>query len=312
MFNSTHTFVGLAIAKTGPETWVPRATITAVIASNLPDLDSVAGFWGTATYLDQHRGITHSLIGIPFLALLLAAVMYFFSGNFWRTYAVALIAMATHPALDYLNPYGLRPFLPWNGTWYYGDYLVIIDLYLDAALLLGLLAGWLLPNRKRLAAFVSLVLAMAYIGVRVELHRRAVAKVEVQAAHLNGTERWAVLPTGSAKIWDVISSSQNHLSRTDICALPCKRIETEMVQMDSAPSSDIVMQAAAARSAKELLNFARFPVTHVEQLGTAYRVTFSDFRFYSPARNTSLAAEVMLDRSGRVLKEDISFIHRVN
>src|SRR5262245_43623345 len=102
MFNSTHTFVGLAFARTGIEKWVPYATATVVIASNLPDIDSVAGFWGTAVYLDHHRGITHSLTGVPILAFLLAAVMYFFSERFWRTYTVALIAMVTHPALDLL------------------------------------------------------------------------------------------------------------------------------------------------------------------------------------------------------------------
>src|SRR5690349_21979895 len=137
MFNTTHTFVGLAIARTGAAKWAPHAAVTAVIASNFPDIDSIAGFWGTASYLDHHRGITHSLIGVPILSLLLSLVMYFFSGNFVRTYAVALIAMVTHPALDYLNPYGVRPFLPMNGTWYYGDTLFIFDPYLDAALLIG-------------------------------------------------------------------------------------------------------------------------------------------------------------------------------
>src|SRR5437867_12265765 len=51
MFNSTHTFVGLAIAKTGAEKSVRYATATAVIASNLPDIDRIAGLWGTATTL---------------------------------------------------------------------------------------------------------------------------------------------------------------------------------------------------------------------------------------------------------------------
>src|SRR5689334_9822859 len=134
MFNSTHTFVGLLIGKTGTERWAPYGLATAVIASNLPDVDSIAGLWGTATYLDHHRGITHSLIGIPVLALILSAIIYFFSGNFGKTYAIALIAMATHPALDYLNPYGIRPFLPWNTKWYYGDLVFIFDPYLDLIL----------------------------------------------------------------------------------------------------------------------------------------------------------------------------------
>ena len=71
MFNSTHTFVGLLVARTGPDKWVRRAAVTAIIASNLPDLDSIAGFWGTAAYLDHHRGFTHTLVGIPLLALMI-------------------------------------------------------------------------------------------------------------------------------------------------------------------------------------------------------------------------------------------------
>ena len=35
--------------------------------------------------------------------------------------------MATHPILDYANNYGLRPFLPFDGAWYYGDVLFIFD-----------------------------------------------------------------------------------------------------------------------------------------------------------------------------------------
>src|SRR5438477_2174939 len=88
MFNSTHTFVGLAVARTGLNRWVPRAAITAVIAANLPDIDIVTGLVDTATYLHYHRGITHTFIGIPVLALLLASVMYVFTDNFWKTYVV--------------------------------------------------------------------------------------------------------------------------------------------------------------------------------------------------------------------------------
>ncbi len=118
MFNSTHTLVGLAAARTGLNRWVSGAAITAVIAANLPDIDIVTGFLGTTTYLQYHRGITHTFVGVPLLSAILAVLMYPLSGNFFKTYVVALIAIATHPALDFANTYGLRPFLPWHGTWY--------------------------------------------------------------------------------------------------------------------------------------------------------------------------------------------------
>ena len=43
MFNSTHTLVAVAIARTGADEWVPYAAATAVIASNLPDIEIVSG-----------------------------------------------------------------------------------------------------------------------------------------------------------------------------------------------------------------------------------------------------------------------------
>ena len=141
MFNTTHTFVGLAIARTGLDKWVPRAAVTALIAANLPDIDIVADLKGMPSYLEHHRGITHSIVGIPLLSLALAGAMYIFTRHFWRTFVVALLAMATHPALDYSNAYGLRPFLPFDGTWFYGDTIFIIDPVMDLVLLLGIIGG---------------------------------------------------------------------------------------------------------------------------------------------------------------------------
>ncbi len=50
MFNSTHTLAGFALSRTGLNRWAPYAAWTAVIASNLPDIDIVAQFGGAASY----------------------------------------------------------------------------------------------------------------------------------------------------------------------------------------------------------------------------------------------------------------------
>ena len=74
MFNSTHTLVGLALARTGLDRWIPRAALTAVIAANLPDIDIVTQFAGTTTYLNYHRGLSHTIVGTPLLSFALACV----------------------------------------------------------------------------------------------------------------------------------------------------------------------------------------------------------------------------------------------
>jgi inner membrane protein len=280
--------------------------MTAVIAANLPDIDIVTGLSGTSTYLRYHRGITHTIVGIPVLALVLAAVMYTFSANFWKTFLVALIAMATHPILDLANAYGLRPFLPWDGGWYYGDLLPIIDPYLDAILLLGILAGETFKGSKRLMTWLSLGLAFIYVGTRLELRNLATSELETMAARIPGTEKWAVAPDiVNPRIWKGIIQSPRQMLKVSID--PIDGTVTEINRMDRASRAQIPKQALESESASVLLDFARFPVMRIQGTDSGYRVLIFDYRFYDDTANTGLGTEIVLDRSFRITRETLSF-----
>ena len=67
MENLAHTLFGLALAKAGLERTTPLATTALVISSNFPDIDVVTRVRGLSTYLEHHRGLTHSLVGIAVL-----------------------------------------------------------------------------------------------------------------------------------------------------------------------------------------------------------------------------------------------------
>jgi inner membrane protein len=306
MFNSTHTFVGIVLARTGLDRWVPRAAITAAIAANLPDVDIVTGFKGTATYLQCHRGITHSIVGIPALALGLTAVMYFFSGNFWKTYLVALLAMATHPLLDLANTYGLRPFLPWQSRWYYGDVLPIIDPYLDAILLIGILAGETFKDNKRLMTCMSIGLLLIYVGGRIELRNLAAAELETLAARTAGTEKWSVAPEFlNPLVWNGIIQTPKEMLKVNI--EPLDKIMTEVSRIDRGRPAQVPQQALRSESASVLLAFARFPIMRGQQTDSGFRLLIFDYRFYNETTNRALGSEIILDRSYRITKESLSF-----
>lgn len=139
MDNLTHTLVGLAAAKAGLERLSPMATTVCVIAANAPDIDILATLGGKWFYLHHHRGITHSLIGTLSLAILVPTL--FFAGDlvlarirhrehrtkFRGLLIASLIMSASHPLMDWANNYGIRPYLPWNGQWFYGDLVFIVD-----------------------------------------------------------------------------------------------------------------------------------------------------------------------------------------
>ena len=143
MDNLTHSLVGLTAAKAGLEKLSPGATLLCLVAANAPDGDIlVLPFGDRWTYLHHHRGITHSIVGVIcialFLPLLFYAVDWLWSRfrnqppqvNLKGLLLVSFIVSATHPLLDFTNNYGIRPFLPWDPKWVYGDFVFIVDPYL--------------------------------------------------------------------------------------------------------------------------------------------------------------------------------------
>jgi inner membrane protein len=178
MDNLTHTFVGLAAAKAGLERLSPAATIVCVLAANAPDLDILATFGGRWFYLHHHRGITHSIVGTLTLALLIPTLFY--AGDwllsrirrrpqrmrFYGLLLASLILSASHPLMDWMNNYGLRPLLPWNREWFYGDLVYIVDPWLW--LLVGG-AAFLLTSKRTWQIIAWSALALLLTGLVIFL-----------------------------------------------------------------------------------------------------------------------------------------------
>lgn len=153
----THSLVGLTSAKAGLERWSPFATAVCILAANAPDIDTVTLISGRWTALHYHRGITHSIVGTFALGVLIPSLFYFIDWfkskvrkdkiriRYPGLLAASLLAAATHPLMDWTNNYGLRPLLPWNGRWFYGDLVFIVDPYIW--LVLGGAAFLLTSNR---------------------------------------------------------------------------------------------------------------------------------------------------------------------
>lgn len=168
MDNLTHSLVGLAAAKAGLEKLSPGATAVCLLAANAPDADVVVLLFADRwTFLQYHRHITHSLLGVLILALLLP--LLFWLGDHliakWRSRApqvrlkglvlASLIVSATHPFLDWTNNYGVRLLLPWSSKWFYGDLVFIVDPFIW--LLFGSVVFLLTARRKWQLVFWGLV-----------------------------------------------------------------------------------------------------------------------------------------------------------
>jgi inner membrane protein len=135
--------VGATISKAGAERATPLATATLVIAANAPDIDVAAYTHGAYFALSFRRGITHGLPATLLLPFVVAAVVLGWDRWVRRrrspeseaarpgpVLALSFVGLLTHPALDWMNTYGMRWLLPFDGAWTYGDALFIIDPWL--------------------------------------------------------------------------------------------------------------------------------------------------------------------------------------
>jgi len=172
MDNLTHSLAGALLGQIGLKRLTGRAMPTLIIAANLPDIDAISTVVGPSS-LAIRRGITHGPIALVLLPLLLTGLML--AWNRWRPLrdgppvrpgALLLLAYAgtlSHPALDWLNSYGIRLLEPFSSKWYAGDTLFIIDLWLWLALLGGVFvslrrerSGGAHASRPALAALAAI------------------------------------------------------------------------------------------------------------------------------------------------------------
>ncbi len=113
MDNITHSLTGALAARlikssSVEETQSERRTFfwLLVVSANLPDVDlALRWMFNYFYYVVEHRGITHSLLFAPVLALLPASAFFFFSRlkNFTLLWLVACSGIILHICFDIIT-----------------------------------------------------------------------------------------------------------------------------------------------------------------------------------------------------------------
>src|SRR5271169_3712011 len=72
----THFLTGAVLGRAGFNRRTAYATLAMTLAAEAPDLDVLWGIRGPVAALQHHRGITHTFLGAPFVALATTGVVY--------------------------------------------------------------------------------------------------------------------------------------------------------------------------------------------------------------------------------------------
>ncbi len=289
-------------------------TAVMVVAANAPDADVISWFWGRPAWLHWHRNITHSLAGLPFMALLsvLAVVLIARSKIPWRnSLPFAMLGVASHLVLDLTNVYGVRLLLPFSGHWSHWDLTPVVDYTIWGILLLGVAApalsrlvgsemGERIPGKGNAGwAITALLLLIGYDYSRSVLHERA---VNIGSAHLYeklAPRRVGAFPTGNPLVWRDMAEMSFGYVDLPVDLLGTFRPSDGVVYYKPARTS--AMRAAMATYPFQmLLEFVQYPLWVLQPAGDGdTRVELIDLRFGTPA-HSGFAATALVNSSNQV------------
>ncbi|MCC6859942.1 MAG: metal-dependent hydrolase [Bryobacterales bacterium] len=320
----THTLTGLALSRAGLNRLTPGAPLLLMAAANMPDIDILAWAGGPLSYLELHRGWSHSLMAIPLLATLPAALTQALSRRRVRlraAYLAALAGVASHVALDATNAWGVRLLSPFSGAWFRLDAHSLLDVWIWLALLISVAAPWLsrlvgseIGARPR-AAYPGRVLPIAalsflvlYTGLKVALHERAVLVLDSRLYEDAVPRQTAAFPQpGNPFRWNGVVESDTAYHLFDLNLLGS--FDPAGGRLLYKPQIDPAIAAAGRLPVFQgLLEFAQFPYWRVTpaQPDGWQRVEAMDLRFGQPAEPRFLAT-ALLDPRHRVQRAWFEF-----
>lgn len=278
-----------------------------MIGSQAPDLDGFTRFLGSATYIRNHRGVSHSIPAIFIWTLLIFGfIQWLWPQTHWlHLLSWTFLAVFLHVFVDLFNSYGTKGLYPFSSRWIAFDKIFIFDPFIFLIHLLGIglwLAG-LEPGRTFLTIY--LVIAFYYVW-RWRVHSRTREAVK-QTLRLTGT--YSLLPTHSWNQWTLIIKTPTHWHVGEVHGTEPMILDTFPIK----PESEIIRIAKTDYKVKAFLHFTSYAHPLVKEQDFGYEVKWIDLRYRARFNGKShymFVAVVYLDKELTIRDSFVGWIHR--
>src|SRR5699024_4590401 len=164
-----------------------------LVGSHAPDFDTILKFKNNATYIRNHRGMTHSIPAIIIWGLLISSIIHMFVPqiNFFHLWIWTFLAVALHVLVDLFNAYGTQALRPFSNKWIAHGFINTFDPYIFLMHIIGIIAWILGAEPGYLWLMIYLVIFFYYV-------KRYLEKQEIVRKiydHFPDTEKVVTSPT---------------------------------------------------------------------------------------------------------------------
>jgi inner membrane protein len=300
MDNLTHSLTGLALSRAGLNRFSPKSTWLLLLSANAPDLDIVVAPKGAFHYLQIHRGYTHSLLGLPIMALLVLLVVACASRQrlpWLRAFLLCVAGLASHLLLDWTNSYGVRFLLPFSSHWFHLDWNSLYDVSILVVLLFA--AVWPIFSRLvtreigdhhastgRAVAIFALAFFLLFDLGRATVHHRVVSQLNSRLYEGSPPRQAAALPDAFNPFeWTSVVETERTYRLSQVNALG-QFDPADTTSFYKPPQSRGLEAARSSDPFRYFRYFARFPVWSLQPVITeqsrGIRLDLTDLRFGTP------------------------------
>jgi len=334
MDNITHALSGILIARATapaprPGFTIPlgRRLLLGAIAASLPDLDYAISWFSPLAYLLHHRGFTHSFLLLPLWSVLFAwlCAKIWRAGPGWRAYfGVFAWGIGIHIVGDWITSYGTMFLSPLSDRRFAMSTTFVIDLWLGAILLIGVIAS-LAWRTSRAPAAAALAGVVAYVGFQgFQQHEAiAVARRHAQAQGMRDAKVSAIPRPVSPFNWSVVAEDGDRIdyAQVRLSTRPAllSRLGVPFFDRLAAPyvpasdaawthverfgpeaTSRAVRQAFEAPELGFFRWFAAYPALYrIDRGNPSTCIWFQDLRFVTPGRDATPFRYGLCEDQGR-------------
>lgn len=298
--NLTHTlfgyFIGILLIRKLKFKNPKKAMIAMLIAANIPDIDAVIRFLGAGFYLVHHRQLSHSIIGITVLSLLIALVCTKFRKDEFKKYwMLAFGGTVAHVFLDVITSWGTQVFYPFNNIRYEFSLIPIIDIYVLAIFIAGLVFIRLRPVES--AKIAKAVLFMLFVFLIFKSGLKVYADHSVEK--LNGYQDVKVMPSFTNPFeWRAIINEPDMYIINDFDVSTIGYGEFKFYPKTENP---LIEKSKESIIVKQFQEFSLYPYAEVN----GNRVTWFDLRMANNG-NKGLSAVVEFDDKNEIIYEKLN------
>lgn len=311
MDTATHTAMGLGlyglahldpVVASHPET-AQAVLLATVIGSQAPDFDGLSRFRGSAAYIRNHRGITHSLPMLLAWPLLITGTLsLFYDSIHLRPLLLwGFVAVAVHIFIDLFNSYGTQVLRPFSKRWVKWHVLNIFDPFIMGVHLIGF-ALWSftpLPPGPLFAGIYAMI--VLYIGWRWLMRKRTVKQVR-QAVGSGG--KLTLIPTVRWNAWRVVWEDDTLIRTGEIHG---NRIRWNREFPKDQTDHPAVRASRQAPTVDAFLYFTEYAHPLVTQRHYGYEVRWVDVRYHYK-KHFPFTAYTLLDKDLQILQSDVGWI----